>query len=169
MPDLERLFYRGTQGVILGNGGGGALILNESAAQAKDRRHGSVGISEIMWGIDNGHLGDETQDKSGQWIELHNLNAMVEDNAATMDVDESDDGVAKVYLSWKTGRDITSDSSLTGGLSNPVLDVVTNFFNNRPGGPAWDVKGNSGNSVAGENFASMARILPDKKIRLCQC
>lgn len=165
MPDLERLFYRGTQGVILGNGGGGALILKESAAQDADhnRRVGSVGISEIMWGIDNGHLGDETQDKSGQWIELHNLNAMVEDNADTMDVDESDDGVAKVYLSWKTGRDITNDSALTGNLSNPVLDVVTNFFNNRPGGPAWDLKGNSGNSVAGDNFASMARILPHQR------
>lgn len=165
MPDLERLFYRGTQGVILGNGGGGALILKESAAQDADhnRRVGSVGISEIMWGIDNGHLGDETKDKSGQWIELHNLNAMVEDNADTMDVDESDDGVAKVYLSWKTGRDITNDSALTGNLANPVLDVVTNFFNNRPGGPAWDLKGNSGNSVAGEHFASMARILPHQR------
>ena len=170
MPDLERLFYRGNQGIILGNGGGGALILNESAAQDADhnRRVGSVGISEIMWAIDKGHLGDETQEKSSQWIELHNLNAMVEavaDDPAT-DADETvegDDGVAKVYLSWKTGRDITSDSALTGNLANPTLDVVTNFFNNRPGGPAWDVKGNSGDSVAGEDFASMGRILPDKK------
>ncbi|MXV77320.1 hypothetical protein F4X73_15020 [Candidatus Poribacteria bacterium] len=163
MPDLERLFYRGTQGIILDNGGGGAIILNESAAQAKDRRVGSVGISEIMWAIDKGYLGDETREKSSQWIELHNLNAAVQDNADTADVDESDDGVAKVYLSWKTGRDITSDSTITSGLSNPVLDVVTNFFNNRPGGPAWDVKGNSGNSIAGEDFASMARILPHNK------
>ena len=154
MPNLERLFYTGNQGVILGKGGGGALILNESATQAKDRRVGSVGISEIMWGIDEGHLGDESQDKSVQWIELHNLNAAVQD---------ADDGVAKVYLSWKTGRDITSDSALTGNLANPVLDVVTNFFNNRPGGAAWAVKGKSGNSIAGNDFASMARILPDQK------
>lgn len=163
MPNLERLFYRGNQGIILGNGGGGALILKESATQSKDRRHGSVGISEIMWGIDSGHLGDEAQEKSSQWIEIHNLNAMVADNAATMDVNEADDGVAKVYLEWKTGRDITSDSTITGNLSNPVLDVVTNFFNNRPGHAAWDVKGNSGNSIAGSDFASMARILPHKK------
>lgn len=163
MPNLERLFYTGNQGVILGKGGGGALILNESATQAKDRRVGSVGISEIMSGIDEGHLGDESQDKSGQWIELHNLNAAVQDNADTADVNEADDGVAKVYLSWKTGRDITSDSALTGNLANPVLDVVTNFFNNRPGGAAWAVKGKSGNSIAGNDFASMARILPDKK------
>lgn len=165
MPNLERLFYRGTQGIILGNGGGGALILKQSAAQTKDRRVGSVGISEIMWGIDKGHLGDETRDKSGQWIELHNLNAMVADNADTMDVDESDDGVAKVYLEWKTGRDITSDSRITGNLARPELDVVTNYFNNRPGAPAWNVedKGSSGDSVAGESFFSMARILPHNK------
>ena len=163
MPNLERLFYRGNTGIILGNGGGGALILKESAAQTKDRRQGSVGISEIMWGIDAGYLGDETREKSGQWIELHNLNAKVEDNAATAAVNEFDNGVAKVVLSWKTGRNITSDSTLIGNLSNPTLDVVTNFFNNRPGSPAWDVKGNSGDSVAGVNFKSMARILPDKK------
>ncbi|RKU25365.1 hypothetical protein C6497_16015 [Candidatus Poribacteria bacterium] len=170
MPNLERLFYTGNQGVILGKGGGGALILTESAAQTKDRRHGSVGISEIMWGIDAGHLGDEDMEQAGQWIELHNLNKMVEavaDDPAT-DADETvegDDGVAKVVLSWKTGRDITSDSALTGNLSNPTLDVVTNFFNNRPGGQAWQVKGNSGNSVAGVDFASMGRILPDKKAK----
>ena len=165
MPDLERLFYTGNQGVILGNGGGGALILKESDAQDADhnRRVGSVGISEIMWGIDAGHLGDQTREKSGQWIELHNLNAMVADNADTADVNEADDGVAKVVLSWKTGRDITSDSAITGNLANPTLDVVTNFFNNRPGGPVWQVKGNSGDSVAGVDFKSMGRILPDKK------
>ncbi len=168
MPDLERLFYRGNQGIILGNGGGGALILNESAIQTKDRRVGSVGISEIMWGINKGLLGtldaeSEPREHRSQWIELHNLNAVVEDNADTMDVNEADDGVAKVFLSWKTGRDISSDSALTGNLASPTLDVVTNFFNNRPGSAAWDVKGSSGDSISGEDFASMARILPDKK------
>ena len=168
MPDLERLFYRGTQGVILGNGGGGALILNESITQSKDRRVGSVGISEIMWGVDKGFLGNESKEKAVQWIELHNLNAIVEAVADDPETDadetvEGDDGVAKVYLSWKTGRDITSDSTLTGNLANPTLDVVTNFFNNRPGHAAWDVKGSSGDSVTGEDFKSMGRILPDKK------
>ena len=48
-------------------------------------------------------------------------------------------------------------------LQLPTVDVVTNFFNNRPGNTAWDVPGSNGNTVSGASFVSMARILPDKK------
>ena len=145
MPDLwNRLFDKSAPG------GGGALIVTEHTGT--NVRHGSVGISEIMWGIDQGYLGQGREDAS-QWIELHNLNG----------------AEVKVMLSTKTGTAITSDSKLTGNLTSSatttdVLDVVTNFFNNRPGDAAWDVLGSSGNSVSGGDFASMARILPkDKK------
>ena len=160
MPDLERLFYTGNDGIILGGGGGGALILSESASQTdRDRTSGTVGISEIMWAIDANYLGNPDLDTyaGSQWIELHNLNAAVEDNMDTADVDESDDGVAKVFLSWKTGREITSDATITGDLANPVLDVVTNFFHDRPGNERWEVPGSNGASISGVNFVSMAR------------
>ncbi|MDE0483676.1 MAG: lamin tail domain-containing protein [Candidatus Poribacteria bacterium] len=152
MPDLERLFYTGNDGVILGGGGGGALILTESVTHAgDDLAPGTVGISEIMWGIDANFLGDPDQDAyaGSQWIELHNLNA----------------AEVKVVLSWKTGRDITSDSTITGNLAHPKLDVVTNFFNDRPGAARWEVPGSNGASVGGVNFVSMARKGTFSKLR----
>ena len=143
MPDLERLFYTGNDGIILGGGGGGALILRESASQSPDLAPGTVGISEIMWAIDANHLGNPNLNMyaGSQWIELHNLNTEM----------------ASVTLSWKTGREITNDSSITGNLADPVLDVVTNFFHDRPGNARWEVPGSNGASVAGVNFVSMAR------------
>ena len=146
MPNLERLFYTGNDGIILGGGGGGALILKNATGQTPVLNPGTVGISEIMWGIDATYFGEDREDAS-QWIELHNLNATT----------------ANVVLSWKTGRAITSDGSITGNLAAPVLDVVTNFFNNRPGSPRWEVKGSNGSSAGGVNFVSMARILPHNK------
>ena len=105
---------------------------------------GTVGISEIMWGIDLGFLGNEAKEKDQQWIELHNLNR--ED--------------AKVFLYHLTGTAITDDSNIRGDLSGRTIDVATNFFNNRPGNPAWDVPGSNGNTVVGANFVSMARVVP---------
>ena len=119
------------------------LILRRTSDQAA-LSSGTVGISEVMWGIDLGHLGNETRQIASQWIELHNLN--------NTDV--------KVQLSARTGRAITSDTAIIGNLSDPVIDVVTNFFNNRPGATVWDVPGTSGNSVSGGDFKAMARILP---------
>ena len=139
MPNLQELFDRTTPG------GGGALAV-EDAADPANISVGKVGISEIMWGIDEGHLGLASQSAS-QWIELHNI---------------SDKNVM-VKLHSLTGRDITDDTKLTGNLTAPIIDVVTNFFNNRPGGVAWDVPGSNGNTVSGTSFVSMARILPDKK------
>ena len=140
MPDLQELFDRDAPG------GGGALILSRTSDQA-DLSPGTVGISEVMWGIDLGYLGNETRQIASQWIELHNLNST--------DVE--------VQLSAKTGRAITDDTTITGNLSDPVIDVVTNFFNNRPGAVAWDVPGASGNSVSGGDFKTMARILPSDR------
>ena len=140
MPNLERLFYTGNDGIILERGGGGALILKDASATPA-LVPGTVGISEIMWGIDATYLGEDREDAS-QWIELHNLNTTT---------------VANVTLSWETGREITDDDNITGNLAAPVLDVVTNFFNDRPGNPRWEVKGSNGSSVGGVDFVSMAR------------
>ena len=139
MPNLQEIFDRSTPG------GGGALVV-EDAADPKNIAVGVVGISEIMWAVDDGHFGLPGQNVS-QWIELHN----------TSNKD------ASVTLHSLTGRDITDDSKLIGNLTAPTVDVVTNFFNNRPGSVAWDVPGSNGNSVSGVSFVSMARILPDKK------
>ena len=143
MPDLERLFYTGNAGIILGGGGGGALILKEAAAQTTNLAPGTVGISEIMWAIDANFLGnrDLSAYAGSQWIELHNLNTTA----------------VRVMLSWKTGNAILSDTTITGNLARPVLDVVTNYFNDRPGNARWEVPGANGASVSGINFVSMAR------------
>ena len=54
MPDLQELFDKNAPG------GGGALILRRTSDQAA-LSSGTVGISEVMWGIDLGHLGNETR------------------------------------------------------------------------------------------------------------
>jgi len=137
MPDLANLFD------LTAPHGGGALIV-ESAGTAV----GTVGISEIMWALDESYLGIEAAEKASQWIELHNLNA--DPVTVTM----------KVLM----GTDITdANNGLRGDLVDPNVDAVTNFFNNRPGNAAWTVKGFSGDSVQARNFISMARILPDEK------
>ncbi len=141
MPDLRTLFDRNAPG------GGGALIVEDAAGDSGTIGVGRVGISEIMWGIDEGKLGDEAGEKASQWIELHNI--------SSTDV--------TVTLTSLTGREITEESAITGSLSAPTIDVVTNFFDNRPGFGAWDVPGANGNSLTGGNFTSMSRILPDKK------
>ena len=143
MPDLRELFDRNAPG------GGGAIVLRQSVDQADvtgltSLAPGTVGVSEIMWGIDLGVLGNEAAEKTGQWIELHNLNKKN----------------AKVVLYHLTGRAITDDTSIRGNLSGRTIDVATNFFNNRPGSPAWDVPGSNGNTVTGANFVSMARVVP---------
>ena len=139
MPNLQEIFDRSTPG------GGGALVV-EDAATPSNIAVGVVGISEIMWAVDNGHFGLPGQNVS-QWIELHNTSSKD----------------ASVKLHSLTGRDITDDTKITGNLEAPTVDVVTNFFNNRPGSVAWDVPGSNGNTVSGVSFVSMARILPHRK------
>ncbi len=137
MPDLQDLFDRNAPH------GGGALVVTGA-----DIGVGTVGISEIMWARDSGYFGDEAAEKASQWIELHNLNNVT----------------VKVSLKVLMGNAILDEmNGLRGDLAAPNIDAVTNFFNNRPGHGAWDVKGSEGDSVNASNFVSMARILPDKK------
>ena len=138
MPDLYNIFD--TKAIH----GGGALILREAGA-SPTLNPGTVGISEIMWAIDESKLGNATTRKAEQWIELHNLNT----TAAT------------VKLSWKTGaKAIAENDSINGNLDRPYLDVVTNVFHERPGDRrgSWVLPGQNGNPRAGTNFVSAARI-----------
>ena len=167
MPDLwERLFDRSYEG-------GGALILRSSHSDAAaDRpKAGTVGISEIMWAYDVGRYGEYRPGDRGdnrnktwldsQWVEVHNLN----------------DKAMKVLIYAQTGRDLVGTGNIVGNtkagdrihnvdgtdankdtVSGMVVDVMTNFFNNRSRGQAgWDVPGANGNSKAGVDFISMAR------------
>ena len=139
MPDLQNVFE--TDIPLTGPAhGGGALILTQSGTTAV--HPGTVGISEIMWAINESHLNDANARSADQWIELHNLNT----EAVT------------VKLSWKTGaRDIAADTSINGNLAAPYLDVVTNVFHDRPGNAHWILPGSNGNPVIGQNFVSAAR------------
>ena len=174
MPDLEALFNRSSFGQ------GGVLVLRRSA-DARDNRmndadgdpineyatpaRGSVGISEIMWALDEGQLNRDRQIQS-QWIELHNVNSKP----------------VKVLIYAQQGREpglaggmqlirdgfvhntLAGDTIVhkTGGdPSGMVVDAVTNINNKgdgREGG--WDPKGDDGNSVTGDALTSMHRILP---------
>ena len=137
MPDLQWHFDRKAIG------GGGAITLEKVAGQTAP--DGSVGIGEIMWGIDNAYLG-QARAKNSQWIELHNLNSMdVEVQLVAMTAAQAkNDGDIKVAGAGK----------VTG-----VLDVVTNAFNHDgPTKPGWDLPGQSGDSsTGGVNFVSMRR------------
>ncbi len=140
MPDLYDTFN--TNAVH----GGGALILKQSGDSSAEGyvalNPGTVGISEIMWAIDESKLGNAEMRRAGQWIELHNLNT----TAVT------------VKLSWKTGaKDIANDGSINGNLNRPYLDVVTTVFHDRPGNAHWTLPGQNGNLNAGMNFVSAAR------------
>lgn len=139
MPDLQNTFETGIPLTGAAHGGG-ALILRQSGTTAV--HPGTVGISEIMWAINESHLNDEDKRKADQWIELHNLNT----TAVT------------VKLSWKTGaKAIAADANINGNLAAPYLDVVTNVFHDRPGNAHWTLPGSNGNPIIGKNFVSAAR------------
>ena len=165
MPDLEALFNRASYGQ------GGALVLRKSAdARDNDMQDadgnnigtyatpalGSVGISEIMWGLDLGQVNRDTW-KVGQWIELHNLNSKP----------------VNVLLYAQTARELVNNQlvditatgdSIAGGLGGMVIDVVQNINNEgNQGKGGWTLPGKSGNSLTGENLIGAHRILPDKQ------
>ena len=165
MPDLEALFNRSSYGQ------GGALVLRKSAdARDNDMQDadgnnigtyatpalGSVGISEIMWGLDLGQVNRDTW-KVGQWIELHNLNSKP----------------VNVLLYAQTARELVNNQlvditatgdSIAGGLGGMVIDVVQNINNEgNQGKGGWTLPGKSGNSLTGENLIGAHRILPDKQ------
>ena len=155
MPDLHDLFRRSAQSP------GGALVLRMSADDAADDRPalGTVGISEIMSGRDLGKA-TSTDQAAGQWIELQNLN----------------DKAVNVLIYAQKGSDgLISDGQLVNTaagdnlLGNPggmIVDAIQNIRNdgNQNAG-GWDVKGKEGNSLTAQPFASMYRILPDKKTK----
>ena len=139
MPDLQNIFDTGIPLTGAAHGGG-ALILRQSGTTAV--HPGTVGISEIMWAINEAHLNNEVRRKADQWIELHNLNT----TAVT------------VKLSWKTGaKAIAGDANINGNLAAPYLDVVTNVFHDRPGNAHWILPGQNGNPLIGKHFISAAR------------
>ena len=166
MPDLHDLFLRSAQNR------GGAIVLRRSAdARDNDRQDddgnyvgrlatpavGSVGISEIMWARDL-RDGTPADQAAGQWIELQNLNSKP----------------VRVLIYAQRGRDglvsggvlvnTAAGDSLLGNPGGMVIDAIQNIRNDgsqTAGG--WDVKGKEGNSVTGEPFASMHRILPHNK------
>ena len=170
MPDLHDLFLTSTQNR------GGALVLRRSA-DARDNAMtetaedgtvtvtgtyatpavGTVGISEIMWARDLGKA-NAAEQAAGQWIELQNLN----------------DKPVKVLIYAQRGRDglvsggqlvnTAAGDNLLGNPGGMVIDAIQNIRNDgsaTAGG--WSVKGRDGNSVTGEPFASMHRILPHQK------
>ena len=155
MPDLHDLFRRS------GQSPGGALVLRMSADDAADNRPalGTVGISEIMSARDLGKA-TSTDQAAGQWIELQNLN----------------DKAVNVLIYAQKGSDgLISDGQLVNTaagdnlLGNPggmIVDAIQNIRNdgNQNAG-GWDVKGKEGNSLTAQPFASMYRILPDKKTK----
>ena len=146
MPDLKVLFN------VAGTGtGGGALILKKAHSQPANKAVNwhSVVINEIMWATDKGILGHDRNDKQAnqQWIELYNNN----------------DHDAKVFIYARAGQDIL-DNSANDVVSPtvPIVDVVTNYFNEKPGKVRWTVPGQDGNSKATtddalNDFISMAR------------
>ncbi len=153
MPDLQNVFD--TTAVT----GGGALILDQagdsSAMGYVARSPGTVGISEVMWAIDESELGNALVQRTNQWVEIHNLNVDTTDDATP----GTDDGSVTVRLSWKTGAaTISTDATINGNLASPKLDVVTNVFNDRPGNAFWVLPGQNGNPDTGQNFVSMARV-----------
>ena len=170
MPDLRDLFLTSAQNR------GGAIVVRKSAdARDNDTTQrdadgnvtvegmyatpavGTVGISEIMWARDLGQPNAADQ-AAGQWIELQNLN----------------DKPVKVLIYAQRGRDglvsggqlvnTAAGDNLLGNPGGMILDAIQNIRDRGEqwrGG--WNVKGKEGNSVTGEPFASMHRILPHNK------
>ena len=166
MPDLHDLFLRSAQNR------GGALVLRKSAnasdndMQDEDGNNigslatpavGTVGISEIMWARDLRN-GTPAEQAAGQWIELQNLNS--KPVRVLIYAQKGADGLVSGGVLVNTA----AGDSLLGNPGGMVIDAIQNIRNdgNQAAG-GWDVKGKEGNSVTGEPFASMHRILPDKK------
>ena len=155
MPDLHDLFRRSEQSP------GGALVLRMSADDAAADRPavGTVGISEIMSGRDLGKA-TSTDQAAGQWIELQNLN----DKAVNVLIyaQKGSDGLISNGQLVNTA----AGDNLLGNPGGMIVDAIQNIRNdgNQNAG-GWNVKGKEGNSLTAQPFASMYRILPDKKTK----
>ena len=153
MPDLHDLFHRSAQSP------GGALVLRMSADDAAADRPalGTVGISEIMSGRDLG-MKTPTERAAVQWIELQNLN----DKAVNVLIyaQKGSNGLISNGQLVNTA----ADDNLLGAPGGMIVDAIQNIRNDgNANAGGWDVKGKAGNSLTGQPFASMYRILPDKK------
>ena len=154
MPDLQDLFHRSAQSP------GGALVLRQSADDAAADRPavGTVGISEIMTGRDLGKT-TATAQAAGQWIELQNLN----DKAVNVMI-YAQKGSDGLISNGQLGNTAAGDSLLGRTLGGMVVDAIQNIRNDGvQANGGWDVKGKEGNSLSGQPFASMHRILPHTK------
>ena len=154
MPDLHDLFRRSAQSP------GGALVLRQSADDAAADRPavGTVGISEIMWARDLGKKTAEDQ-AAEQWIELQNLND--KPVKVLIYAQKGSDGLVSGGLLVNTAA---GDNLLGRTLGGMVIDAIQNIRNDGvQGNGGWDVKGKEGNSLSGQPFASMHRILPFNK------
>ena len=153
MPDLYDLFQRSAQNR------GGALVLRQSADDAAASRPavGTVGISEIMWGRDLG-MTTATGQAAGQWIELQNLNSTAVN--VLIYAQKGSDGL----ISGGQLVNTAAGDNLLGNPGGMIVDAIQNIRNDgNANAGGWDVKGKQGNSLTAQPFASMYRILPDKK------
>ncbi len=157
MPDLTIFFGLNAPAI-----GGGAIVVKVSpehgqTATTRDANgnplavpRGSVGLSEIMWGSDEGipHGGIAPQDAIAgrrgqsnldqtreQWIELHNRN---------------NHDVIVTLVARPTNTALTNEG-------NAEIDRVSNYNISTASRNVWAVPGQSGNSEFGINFVSMQR------------
>ena len=157
MPDLTIFFGLNAPAI-----GGGAIVVKVSPEHGKTAAtrdtsgnplavpRGSVGLSEIMWGSDEGipHGGIAPQDAIAgrrgqsnldqtreQWIELHNRN---------------NHDVIVTLVARPTNTALTNEG-------NAEIDRVSNYNIATASRNVWPVPGQSGNSEFGTNFVSMQR------------
>ena len=153
MPDLDQLFDRDAIG------GGGALVLRKSVGDTDAPAIGTVGISEVMWAIDGGYIG-QARARNSQWIEIHNLHDTDKDVViyATTGAEFTDKD--RVVTTTLAGDKLYGDpgADVATNVPSMIVDVMTNYFNGSDRGtPGWDVPGKNGSSTTGINFVSMAR------------
>ena len=163
MPDLTIFFGLNAPAI-----GGGAIVVKVSpehgeTAMTRDANgnaypvpKGSVGISEIMWGSDEGipHGGIAPEDAIAgrrgqsnldqtreQWIELHNRNSH---------------DVIVTLVARPTNTALTNEGAAE-------IDRVSNYNISTASRNVWAVPGQSGNSEFGVDFVSMQRGKHDNK------
>ena len=144
MPDLTVLFGRTAPAR-----GGGAIVVKVSPENNNTTNPvgvGSVGITEIMWGSDegiqhggfartDGRLSDTNYAQTReQWIEVHNRNAHP---------------VMVTLFARLTNQALVVESD--------EIDRVSNYNITTANRNVWEVPGQSGNSEFGTDFVSMQR------------
>ena len=150
MPNLAELFDRGAMG------GGGALVLRKAVGDSAAPAVGTVGISEIMWAIDAGYIG-QSKARDSQWIEIHNLNTTAKDVLIYAQTGAQFTNTSKVIVDTQAGDRIYGKLG-DANETKMVVDVMTNYFSGSDRGTdGWDIPGSNGSSKTGIDFVSMAR------------